>query len=184
MNETVPVLTDATTDPALSQPKPTESKRHRAVAAVRHALEAADPGTLAKLRRFNAPAAPPVAFYRITVDILDDYLPEAGARRDELEARWAVVVAAMACAQGLLRPVPLGEALFKAEVAENRVLRLLEAQDTQLAVVVRNVVHQLVQKAQPFDPNDLADLVLTDGTERRQESRRRIARSFFRNERT
>jgi CRISPR type I-E-associated protein CasB/Cse2 len=142
-------------------------------------LEAADPGTLAALRR-AAPTSPPAAFYRVSVSVLDDQLPEGGTRRDAAEARWVVVVSAMATAQGLLARCPLGEALAKAGVAELRVLRLLEANDAQLADLVRHVVHQLVQKGQPFDPADLADLVLTAGTDRGPEPRRRIARSFYR----
>jgi CRISPR type I-E-associated protein CasB/Cse2 len=166
---------------ALPAPPHAVPRRHRAVAALGRALqpERADPGTLAALRRAD-PASPPPAFYRVTVDVLDEHLPEAGPLRDALEIRWAVVVSAMANAQGLLARVPLGEALARAGVAEMRVLRLLEAQDTQLADLVRHVVHQLVQKGQPFDPDDLADLVLTGGTDRAQEPRRRIARSYYR----
>lgn len=158
-----------------------EPRRHRAVAALGRALNPkhADPGTLAALRRAD-PTSPPAAFYRVTVAVLDEYLPEAGPVRDALEGRWVIVVSAMANAAGLLARVPLGEALARAGVAEMRVLRLLEAQDSQLPDLVRHVVHQLVQKAQPFDPSDLADLVLTAGTERAQEPRRRIARSFYR----
>ncbi len=156
-----------------------ESARHYAVGALRHALSAADPGTLAALRRGSADS-PPAAFYRITATVLDDVLPEGGPRRDESEARWMVVVSAMARAQGLLGRVPLGEALARAAVAEARVLRLLEAHDGQLADLVRHVVHQLVQRAVSFDSGDLADLVLTDGTSFHQHPRRRIARAYYR----
>lgn len=173
MNEAVPTPPKA----------PAEPPRHRAVAALRHVIESLDPGTLAALRRAD-PASPPPAFYRVTVSVLDDYLPEGGPRRLEQETRWAVVVSAMATAfsakAGLLARVPLGEALAKAGVAEMRVVRLLEAQDAQLPDLVRNIVHQLVQKAQPFDPNDLADLVLSDNDNRA--ARSRIARSFYRHE--
>jgi hypothetical protein len=162
----------------------TAPPHHRAVAALRRVLEASNPGTLAALRRagWTSPAA---AFYCVTAGVLDEHLPEAGRRRDALEARWAVVISAMATAHDLLdERVALGEAFAKANVAEMRVLRLLDAHDAQLADLVRNVVHQLVQKAQPFDPNDLADLVLTDGTERARDPRRRISRSFYRHAET
>lgn len=159
------------------------SKRQRAVGALRRSLEASDPGTLAALRRAN-PASPPPAFYRVTVDALDEVLSEGGPRRSAEEVRWAVVVSAMANAEGLLARVPLGEALAHAGVAEMRVVRLLEGHGEQLADLVRNAVHQLVQKAQPFDPNDLADLVLSDGEAWEQEPRSRIARSFYRHQGT
>ena len=116
MNNPVPPPTGA----------PAERPRHRAVAALQRVLQASDPGTLAALRRANW-TSPPAAFYRVTVDVLDEHLPGAGGRRDALEARWAVVVSAMATAKYFLVRVPLGEALARAGVAEMRVLRLLEA---------------------------------------------------------
>ncbi len=183
MNDAETVPTEMGSPSSTARPAHTPPPRHRAVAALRHALEAANPGTLAALRRAD-PASPPAAFYRVTVGVLDEHLPEGGMRRDADERRWAVVISAMASAHGLLKPVPFGEALAKAGVAEMRVVRLLEGHDDQLADLVRNVVHQLVQRAQPFDANDLADLVVTDGTERGRESRRRIARSFYRHEGT
>jgi CRISPR system Cascade subunit CasB len=158
-----------------------ESRRHLKVSALRRALDASNPGTLAALRRTD-PAAPPAAFYRITVDALDEDAPEAGRSRDALETQWAVVVAAMASAQGLLGDVPLGLALARAGVTEMRVLRLLEARGPALADLVRGVVHQMVQRAERFDPNDLADLVLTNGTAGARAPRRRIARSFYRHQ--
>ena len=166
--------------PAAPPEAAVDPPRRRAVAALRHAIETSDPGTVAALRRVD-PTSPPPAFYRVTVGILDDYLPEAGRRRDALETGWAVVVAAIATAQPrFLSGTPLGKALAEARVAAMRVLRLLEANEAQLPDLVRNVVHQLVQKGQAFDPNDLADLVLTAGTDRARSPRRRIARDFYR----
>jgi CRISPR type I-E-associated protein CasB/Cse2 len=170
------------TDPVPVSPQtPSEerSTRRYLIAALRRALERADLGTLAALRRPNS-GSPPAAFYRITVGILDEILPETGARRDQDEARWATVVSAMAAAQGFLARVPLGEALAKADVAEMRVVRLLEANADQLIELTRNIVRQLVQKGQPFDPDDLADLVLSAGTPSEKTSRRFIAREFYR----
>jgi CRISPR system Cascade subunit CasB len=173
---TDPTTTESHSDPS-SADKPGRSERPRArlVAALRHVLENADAGTLAALRRAD-PSSPPAAFYRVTVGLLDKHLPEDGPRRVQDEGRWAVVIAAMASALGLMRDVRLGEALARAGVAEMRVVRLLEARDAHLADLVRTVVHQLTQKAQAFDPNDLADLVLSDN----DEPRRWIARSFYR----
>lgn len=169
MNDPVPTSIEA------PQPKPT---LRDLVAKLRAALEHADPGTLAALRRFKADALPPAAFYRLTVPLLDDSLPESGEYRDAKERQWGVIVAAMASAQGFLAAVPLGEALAKAGVAEMRVLRLLEASAEQLPSLVRTVVHQLIQKGQPFDPTDLASLVLAADDNRAP--RRKIAQSFYR----
>lgn len=168
-----------------SAPLPTETApkrltRRELVANLRGVLAHADPGTLAALRRAD-PASPPPAFYRVAVAVLDEHLANfaaSGPRRDEIESRWTIIVSAMASAQGFLDSVPLGDALANAKVTEMRVLRLLEASAAQLPELVRNVVHQLVQKGQRFDPNDLADLVLADDEDRGP--RRRIARSFYR----
>lgn len=168
-----------------SAPTPIETAskrltRRELVANLRGVLAHADPGTLAALRRAD-PASPPPAFYRVAVAVLDEHLAnfaDSGPRRDEIESRWTVIVSAMACAQGFLAAIPLGDALANARVTERRVLRLLEASAAQLPDLVRNVVHQLVHKGQPFDPNDLADLVLARDDDRGP--RRTIARSFYR----
>lgn len=101
--------------------------------------------------------------------------------RDALETRWAVVARELARAGDvLLAPVRLGEALARAGVAEMRVLRLLEARDAQLYDVLRTVVHQLVSKGQPFDPLQLAKLVVRGD----EHIRRAIARDFYRHQST
>jgi len=158
-----------------------QTSRRHIVAALDRALKIADPGTLAALRRARG-SAPPAAFYRVTVDILDDALSEQGPRRDAIEGRWAIVAAAMATAQGFLERVPLGEAMARAGIAEMRVVRLLEANPDQLVELTRNIVRQLVQKGQSFDPNDLADLVLSAGTPNEKTSRRTVARDFYRHQ--
>ncbi len=175
-------MTDSAPTPTETAPK--RLTRRELVAKLRGVLAHAEPGTLAALRRAD-PASPPPAFYRVAVAVLDEHLAhfaDSGPRRDEIESRWTVVVSAMASAQGFLAAVPLGEALARAGVAEMRFLRLLEASAAQLPELVRNVVHQLVQKGQPFDPNDLADLVLAGDDDR--DPRRKIARSFYRHEGT
>ena len=168
--------------PSAAKPKGKEARR-RIVAALRGVLnpEWADAGMLAALRRAD-PDLPPTAFYRVATSILDEHLGVSGASRDEKEAQWVIVASAMARAQGMLARIPLGQALATAGVAEMRFMRLLEAGPSQIAVMVRNVVHQLTQKGQPFDPDDLADLVLTVGTDGGRTVRRRIARDYYRHE--
>lgn len=154
--------------------------RRRAVGRLRRAIENADPGTQAALRRIRSPDDRPAAFFRVAVDILDEVLPADGPHRDRVEGRWAILASAVANADGFLGTTPLGKALADANVAEMRVVRLLEAGDATLGDMVRNIVHQLTQRGQPFDPNDLADLVLSTSPE----PRRRIARAFYRFART
>ena len=165
-------MTNAAPEPTEAEPK--RLTRRDLVAKLRGALEHADPGTLAALRRAK-PTSPPAAFYRLATSVLDEHLArvaENGSCRDDLESKWTVILSAMATGLGLLAAVPLGEAL------EMRVLRLLEAQPGQLPELVRTAVHQLVQKGQPFNPNDLADLVLARDDDRGP--RRNIARSYYR----
>jgi len=171
------------------QPDRKESPRGRALSALRHVLKEADPGTLSRLRRMDSKSPPP-DFFRVTAGVLEDVLPQGGPWRDQAESRWAILVQAMATALGtspetggLLGTEPFGEALAQAQVAELRVLRLLETEDDQLGDLVRQAVHQLVSKGQSFGIYQLADLVLDRDPrdpERRERARRRIARSFYR----
>jgi CRISPR type I-E-associated protein CasB/Cse2 len=170
------------------KPESRHTARLRSLRALQWLLKRADAGTLARLRRGDS-RSPPPDFFRVSVDLLDEVLPEKGERRDREESRWAVLVSVIAIALGttpqtggLLGSVPFGRALARAGVAEMRVLRLLEADDDQIAALVRHLVHQLVSKGQPFSLNDLADLVLDNGTERCERARRSIARDFYRHD--
>ena len=180
-DEVVATPAETAVEPSVgsSTERASEAPWRRGLSRLLRTLERADPGTLAALRRAD-PSSPPPAFFRVSVEALDGVLPDGGPLRQELDARWLTIATALATAQGLLGRAPFGEALAHAGVAEARVLRLLDAGRSQLADLVRHVVHQLVQKAQSFDPADLADLVLTAETERSQEPRRRIARTFYR----
>jgi len=176
----VPPVDQASATP-VTKPKPKEL-RDKTVAALRIALDpkSADAGVIAALRRCD-PESPPPAFYRVATGILDKYDDNLGTNRDDRDTRWTIVASAFARAQGFLDGfVPFGQALAQANVAEMRFLRLMEASTFQLPHVVRSVVHQLTQKGQPFDPRELADLVLTADTEEGRMVRRRIARSYYR----
>lgn len=177
--------TEETTDVAAGGRAPTSVAQ--AVERLRWSLEqAADPGTLAALRRMDT-SSPPPAFFRVATRTLDELLPSQGSHRDRLESRWATVAQALAMAVGrrgsssLLSRIPLGEALAHAGVTEMRLLRLLDAPDEQLADVVRGLVHQLVSKGQSFDPVHLATFVVSDG-ERREHARRLIAQHYYRHQ--
>jgi CRISPR system Cascade subunit CasB len=182
--------TDSATDPALhaAPPRTAFERRTRAVQRLRYSIEKeSDPGTLAALRRMR-PELPPPVFFRITIDkdgsgILDDVLPRDPEARLEAESLWALVTQAMAMAvshgTSLLSRTSLGEALARADVAELRVLRLLNARGDQRFSVVRGIVHQLVARGERFNPEDLAHLLLSD-EDGAEPTRRRIASSFYR----
>lgn len=160
---------------------PREGTLRSAVWRLRRTLESADAGTLSALRRM-APEAPPLAFYRATVDLLDEGLPEAGPLRAERERQWAVIAQCMAQALDLLGSARLGDAMAGAGVAERRLAQLLDARGNAVADILRTVVHQLVQRGQAFDPVDVAQLVLFETGDRAADIRRGIARNYYRHE--
>ncbi|MCG8555121.1 MAG: type I-E CRISPR-associated protein Cse2/CasB [Proteobacteria bacterium] len=162
--------------------------RRGSLRALRQALQHSDAGTLAQLRR-TKPESPPLAFFRVSAGVLDDLLPFQAGARERAESRWAALLQLMAMALGtqpdtggLLGRVPLGEALARADVAEQRVLRLLEARDDLLADLARGIVGQLVSKGQTFRLDELADLILDPDVHVAETARRRIARDFYRHQ--
>lgn len=158
----------------------TPTPLHVLVGALTRTLARLPPGDLATLRRLT-PAEPQcTAFWRLLAGELADQVPHRDdPRRSDAERRWAVILAAMADADGLLAPGRhLGSALAGA-VPEARVLRLLRAHDDALADAVRVTVHHLTTRGVVFDPTDVAWLVLSDGRADEDEVRRRIYRDFY-----
>lgn len=146
---------------------------------LRHRVTAADPGTVADLRRAGSEASG--AFFRIATDLLDAGIgARSGDTRDRDERGWAAFVSLVARAGTLASGPSLGQALALAGVAEGRVLRLLQTHEDALLDAARGVVHQLVSKGQPFDAIQLAHLLLSDGASDEDERRRNVARDFYR----
>jgi CRISPR system Cascade subunit CasB len=142
-------------------------------------------GDRAALRRHRPGEAAGPAFWKLAVHHLepDGLLPGAGApQRDDLERRWAVILAALAELSGLhRRGFRLGRVLAEAGVAEARVLRLLRARGEALARLVLTVVHQLASGRHPVDALGLAELLLSDGRPSWEERVRRfVAEDFYR----
>lgn len=151
------------------------------VATLQVQLRHSDSATLAALRRAD-PSAPPMEFYRFSVDVLDDILPGDGLERCKKETQWLLIISSMARSVDLWSRVDLGEAMARAKVAEARVVKLLEARGNGLADILRTIVQQLVQKGQSFNPVDIAKLVLSLGSDTEKETRRKIARNFYRHQ--
>ncbi|MCB9492551.1 MAG: type I-E CRISPR-associated protein Cse2/CasB [Dehalococcoidia bacterium] len=139
------------------------------------------PGDLAALRRLRGDV-PPAAFYRLVARHLEpESLPEVGAAREALEARWMIVLAAMARLVGLHRPrLSLGEALADAGYHELRFERLLRADSAALPEQIQAASIYLAARGAPCDHADLAALVLTTDPARATQLRRRLARSYHR----
>lgn len=143
-------------------------------------------GEVAELRRLDIArgldAATP-AFWRLVVSELEkNELVHPAAGEQEL-TRWMAIVSCWAELAGLHRPRrPLGEALERAGVSELRLVRLLRAEGAALHDQLRKVAHQLRSAGEPVDFYDIAQLILSDEQDWREEVRQGIARRFFRSE--
>ena len=172
------------------EPPPALTSRRDAVAQAMNALARlanARPGIVTAIRRMEDPSEPPLAFFMAATPSLDRYLRPGtpDEERTTAEMRWAIVFWTIAQAQfkGLAGTTRLGAAMARAKIAEQRVVRLLEARDLQVAPAVRAVVAPLMSRAESFLIDDVAGLVLPDPTSDEGEmARRRIARDYYRNQ--
>lgn len=152
------------------------------VARLARHLSEAGPGDVAALRRLR-PGSPQVgAYWKLLAAVLEpaEQLPGEVSAREVAERRWAVILAAMAEAEGFHAPSQrFGRVLAECGVPEVRVLKLLRASGDALADAVRVTVHHLVSRGARFDQTALAALVLSDGRSDEERVRRGIYRDFF-----
>jgi CRISPR type I-E-associated protein CasB/Cse2 len=136
-------------------------------------------GPLAELRRLRADAEDrwrSSAFYQLYVSLI-----ESGVAGDpeERERRWAIIIAGMARLthqSGRNAGATLAEHGF----AERRLVRLLDADEDHLASELRAVVSYLSSKGASVNWTNLADLVISVGTDRQDAVRRTIAAAYYR----
>ena len=145
-------------------------------------------GDVASLRREDGARSP--TFYKVAALLLGPQLDDLrGEYREEAERRWARVVhlIARSAAQLALKGNSLGRALAQAELSEARFVRLLRVEGDSIDSAARAALAPVQQKAVPFDPRDLAAIVLSaphphwrfhfeDG----DPVRRRVARDYYR----
>ena len=135
-------------------------------------------GPLAELRRLRADAEDrwrTAAFYRLYVELIAP--DHAGG--DEHERRWAMILSGMT----RLPHQPgrnAGSTMAEYDLAERRFVRLLDADAEHLASELRGIVSFLAAKGTSANWTDLADLVLSVDSERRDGVRRRLASAFYR----
>jgi CRISPR type I-E-associated protein CasB/Cse2 len=142
--------------------------------------ERLSPSDVATLRRMRPDDIAAPVFWRIAASELADALAGDGDRRDEQERRWASILQAMAELRGMHDPhSSLGAALVRADVSEQRALKLLRASGDALLDAVRVIAHHLATKGVPVNATDLARLVLSDGRVDEEAVRRRIARDYY-----
>ena len=135
-------------------------------------------GPLAELRRLRADAEDrwrTAAFYRLYVELIAPDHPGG----EEHERRWAMILSGMT----RLPHQPgrnAGSTLAEHGLAERRFVRLLDADAQHLASELRSIVSFLAAKGGSANWTDLADLVLSADSERRDGVRRRLAAAYYR----
>ena len=140
-------------------------------------------GDMAELRRLDPADPSSAAFWKIAGSVLepDGWLRGDGETRNEEERRWAVILRAIATLAPLHTPGRrLGAALAEGELSEVRFVRLLRARGEILRRETRTVASLLASKAVRVDLAGLAGLVLSEGGDREEDARRRIARDYYR----
>lgn len=140
-------------------------------------------GDRAELRRI-APEAPfTPALWKVLYRLRDE--GAAVAIGNEWQERtWATLLMGMAfCISPSLNlhdyDTPLGQALAEAGWSETRFVRLMEADPDTLPVLVRRMAQYLASKQQPANWADVAWLLFTRSSERSEDTRLRIARSYY-----
>ena len=141
-------------------------------------------GDLAGLRRMKPEEPDMAAFYQL--------MARRGLLRNEnLETRWALIVHGIA----LMTPTahdgrtPVGEALFvggdsgrtNAFYSELRLNKLLNTHGSTLVSLMAQLFRMMSAARQPFDWREMAAFILSEGIDEdaAEESRRRIARSYY-----
>ena len=132
-------------------------------------------GDRAALRRMNPAIPPPLAFYRFAFR----HLPETWDRQ---EGAWVTLVAGLSLmGPHAHRPgLAAGRALAEAGLSESRLERLLAADGDTMHALLLRLARFLGAKVQPLDWTDLAVLILSTDPAKREQSRLRIAREYYR----
>ncbi|MDO8434694.1 MAG: type I-E CRISPR-associated protein Cse2/CasB [Candidatus Binatus sp.] len=138
------------------------------------------PGDVATMRRMRPDEIGAPIFWRLAASELAGEFTTEGPRRDRQERRWAVILQAMAEMRHLHDPrKSLGASLADADIAEQRLLKLLRAGDDALFDAVRVIAHHLATRGVATNTADLARLILSDGGPNQESVRRKLARDFY-----
>ena len=158
------------------------------------AMPDSDRGGLAALRRMNPDEPDAAAFWRLMAE--QDLLGKPA-----IERKWGLILHGLALMTSSAgnsvesrsahnRTMPVGKALFLGAesqrttgfYSETRLNRLLTARDDMLRVLLRRMFRMLASARATFDWREMADFILNEGynEDKAEESRRRIAREYFR----
>lgn len=150
-------------------------------------------GDRAALRRMHDGRPDGMVFWKLASRYLEDQdllLHRHDQRRHAVERAWAAVFATAARLEGKHRGNHhLGRAMAEAEVSEARFQRLYAARGEALLDALRGVVHQLDSAGTQVDLGDVAELLLSDGSEREHDGvlweddvRHKLALDFYRHQ--
>ena len=147
-------------------------------------------GDLAGLRRMDPDSARPGIFWKL---LAEDNLLEHG---QIVENKWALILHGIALmtptntGEGAARTahegaIPVGRALYSGGYSEMRFNRLLTAREDMLRTLLARMFRMMAAKDIFFNWREMAQFILNDGydEEAAEQSRRRIARDYYRAER-
>lgn len=136
-------------------------------------------GDRAALRRIDLDTPVTPTLWKVLFDLKQD--ESKGMPQTKWEQRWATLLMGMAHCAGLHDyDVPLGQALAEAGWAEPRFVRLLEADDETLPVLLRRMAQYLASKQQPANWDDVRKLLFYQSGETAENIRLSIARPYYR----
>jgi len=116
-------------------------------------------GDRAALRRIDPDTPVTPTLWKVLFDLDQDESPD-WIRQTKWEQRWATLLMGMAHCAGLHDyEVPLGQALAEAGWSETRFVRLLEAEEDTLPVLIRRMAQYLASKQQPANWDDVRQLL-------------------------
>ena len=136
-------------------------------------------GDRAALRRIDLDTPVTPTLWKVLFDLKQD--ESKGMPQTKWEQRWATLLMGMAHCAGLHDyDVPLGQALAEAGWAETRFVRLMEADDETLPVLLRRMAQYLASKQQPANWDDVRKLLFYQSGETAEGIRLSIARPYYR----
>lgn len=137
-------------------------------------------GDRAALRRIDLDTPVTPTLWKVLFDLEQDEAPD-WIGQTKWEQRWSTLLMGMAHCAGLHDyDVPLGQALAEAGWAETRFVRLLEADEETLRVLLRRMAQYLASKQQSANWDDVRQLLFSHGSDFQEDVRLRIARPYYR----
>jgi len=134
----------------------------------------------AALRRIDPDTPVTPTLWKVLFDLDQDEAPD-GVDQTTWEQRWATLLMGMAHCAGLHDyEVSLGQALAEASWSETRFVRLLEADDETLPVLLRRMAQYLASKQQSANWDDVRQLLFVQFGDAAEDVRLRIARPYYR----